>query len=166
MQPRVILNLDMSASYLIVTDSNRKVHLHTYSTKIIVIERYIFICILHVYSIMQIQALLVLQLSSSAPHGDASVTSVTEYLLTQPVLSFTVSSCVPLPAHAENEDFSGEESGEEEEEEELDSHGKDKNSASVFDSRRNTVLIELHCVHTRYVCHTYVFTWVRIWEAG
>ena len=98
------------------------------------------------------QALLILQLSTSAPLGDASVTSVTEYLLTQPILSFTVSSCEPLPARMENDEYSGEESGEEEE-----GHWKDGKSGPLFDSRRNTVLIELHCVHTRYAmmfCHT------------
>ncbi len=96
------------------------------------------------------QALLILQLFTSAPLGDASVTSVTEYLLTQPVLSFTVSRCVPLPAHAENDEYSGEESEEEEEEDrELVTNGKNKDKKSVFDSRRNTVLIDLHCVHTR-----------------
>lgn len=93
------------------------------------------------------QALLILQLFTSSPLGDASVTSVTEYLLTQPVLSFTVSRCVPLPPHAENDEYSGEESEEEEEDRELVTNGKDKKR--VFDSRRNTVLIELHCVHTR-----------------
>ena len=62
------------------------------------------------------------------------------------MLSFTVSRCVPLPAHAENDEYSGEES-EEEEEKELVTGKKERKG--VFDSRRNTVLIELHCVHTR-----------------
>lgn len=76
--------------------------------------------------------------------GDASVTSITEYLLTQPILSFTVSGAARLPASGDREDLSGEESGEEEDDTAV--------SAAVFDSRRDIVLLKLHCVHTRYVC--------------
>lgn len=90
---------------------------------------------------------MVLQLFSSSALGDASVTSVTEYLLTQPILSFTVSGCAALPANGDQEGSSEEEdSGEEGVT--LWNTGK---SNTDFDSRRNVVLIKLHCVHTRYV---------------
>lgn len=76
--------------------------------------------------------------------GDASVTSVTEYLLTQPILSFTVSSCAALQVGGDNDEFSGEESGEED-----GTYASAKKSLSSFDSRRNDVLLKLHCVHTK-----------------
>ena len=75
--------------------------------------------------------------------GDASVTSITEYLLTQPILSFNVADYAALQVYSDQEGCSGEESGEDD-----DVHrGLEKDS--VFDSRRNVVLIKLHCVHTR-----------------
>lgn len=73
---------------------------------------------------------------SSPKLGDASVTSVTEYLLTQPVLSFTVLSVSGVRTDTDNGDSS---EGESEEEE----------AVAAFDSRRNAVLLKLHCVHTR-----------------
>lgn len=75
--------------------------------------------------------------------GDASVTSVTEYLLTQPILSFTVSGAAALPANGDREDSSGEDSGEEEEREDTIL------ALTGFDSRRDVVMLKLHCVHTR-----------------
>ena len=96
---------------------------------------------------MTVQAVLVLQLFTSSSLGDASVTSVTEYLLTQPILSFTVSGCAPLPANSDQEGFSEEEDSEEESAT-LEKTGKGNGK---FDSRRNVVLLKLHCVHTRYI---------------
>ena len=80
--------------------------------------------------------------------GDASLTSVTEYILTQPILSFIVSGSAPIPANLEHKEFSGEESAEEEEDLNYASGRKD---ISDFDSKRNIVLLTLHCVHTRYM---------------
>ena len=91
---------------------------------------------------------MVLQLCTSPTKGDASVTSVTEYLLTQPVLSFTVSKSAPLSPASDQEGFSEDDSEEAEEEEEEGGNGK-KNRAD-FDSRRNIVMLKLHCVQTRY----------------
>lgn len=88
--------------------------------------------------------MLVLQLSTSSAMGDASVISVTEYLLTQPILSFTVAGAARLPPSSDREDFSGDDSEEED----------TSVSAAVFDSRRDIVLLKLHCVHTRYMCNT------------
>ena len=87
--------------------------------------------------------MLLLQLTSSPALGDASVTSVTEYLLTQPIFSFTVSGSTVVQA-------SGEDSSEEEEEEE-ETYKKE------FDSRRNVVLLKLHCVHPKYMLSCPVF---------
>lgn len=88
---------------------------------------------------------MVLQLGTNPDKGDASVTSVTEYLLTQPILSFTVSSSAPLSPASDQGGFSEEESEEEEEEED----GSKKKNRGDFDSRRNVVMLKLHCVHTR-----------------
>ena len=80
----------------------------------------------------------VLQLFHDGSLGDASVTSITEYLLTQPIYSFVVSGHTPLSSRE------GSESGDEGE-------GEDEKSPTVkeFDSRRNVVLIKLHCIQAR-----------------
>ena len=74
--------------------------------------------------------------------GQASLVSVTEYLLTQPILSFIVSG--HAPCRTTNEAGGGGESGEEGEggRGELAERGD-------LDSRLVTVLIELFCIHTR-----------------
>ena len=82
---------------------------------------------------------------SNVAQGEASFTSVTEYLLTQPIMSFVVCSCGSLPVGTDSEG----DSGEEEEEEGVEESRATKQI--VFDSRRNVALIELHCVHTRSV---------------
>ncbi len=63
--------------------------------------------------------------------------------LHQPVLSFVVSGHTPLSSL---EGDGERDSGEEEEEEDDD----DAWIAKHFDSRRNAVLIKIHCVQTRY----------------
>ena len=75
--------------------------------------------------------------------GQASLTSVTEYLLTQPILSFVVSGYTPFPTT--NGDGESGESGEEGE----GGRGERGLSPKELDSRRTTVLIKLHCIHTR-----------------
>lgn len=67
--------------------------------------------------------------------GDASISSITEYLLTQRILSFVLSGHTALPEEG------GDSTGEEEEEE-----GGDK-----FNPRRNVVLLKLHCIQSKYV---------------
>jgi enhancer of mRNA-decapping protein 4 len=90
---------------------------------------------------------LILHLFTSPAEGDASVTSVIEYLLTQPILSFNVSSSTPLPVDGDQERFSEGESDADDNE-----GGNIMKSAIDFDSRRNVVMLKLHCVHTRYHC--------------
>jgi enhancer of mRNA-decapping protein 4 len=82
--------------------------------------------------------LYILQLFHDGSLGDASVTSVTEYLLTQPIYSFVVSGHTPLSSRE------GSVSGE-------DGEGEDEKTttAGEFDSRRNIVLIKLHCIQSR-----------------
>ena len=75
--------------------------------------------------------------------GQASLTSVTEYLLTQPILSFVVSGHTPFPTT--NGDGESGESGEEGE----GGRGEGRLSPKELDSRRTTMLIKLHCIHTR-----------------
>ena len=80
------------------------------------------------------QALYVLQVFQSDGLSDASVSSVTEYLLTQPILSFVVAGHTPfLPADGESGD-----------------EGDAPVLTKDFDSRRNIVNIKLHCIHTRW----------------
>ena len=78
------------------------------------------------------------QLAMDGLMGQASLTSLTEYLLTQPILSFDISGHTPCPASNE-----GGESGEEGEGREglLEGLG--------LDYRLRTVVIKLHCVHNR-----------------
>ena len=77
--------------------------------------------------------------------GQASLTSVTEYLLTQPILSFVISERTPFPAA--NGDRESGESGEEGER--GGARGERGSLPGELDSRRTIVLIKLHCVHTR-----------------
>ena len=78
--------------------------------------------------------------------GEASLTSITEYLLTQPILSFTVSGHTPFQSP------NGEgESGEEEEEEEEERNRERGLLTKDFDSRRTAVLVKLYCIHTKSV---------------
>ena len=83
-----------------------------------------------------LQALYVFQLAMDSVMGQASLTSITEYLLTQPILSFVVSGHTPFSLTEE----SGEEGGESEEEEQTEKE---------FDNHRTAVVISLHCIHTR-----------------
>ena len=85
------------------------------------------------------QVLYILQLFHDSSLGDASFTSVTEYLLTQPIYSFVVSGHTPLSPR------DGSESGDEGEGDEEDK----KISMKDFDSRRSVVLIKLHCIQAR-----------------
>ena len=87
--------------------------------------------------------------------GDASLTSVTEYLLTQPILSFVVSGCVALPLRVVREDSEGE-SGEEEEEEEEEEMREAFVESSSFDSSTTVAMLKLHCIHTRFVMSAYI----------
>ena len=73
-------------------------------------------------------------------HGQASFTSITEYLLTQPILSFVIAGHTPCPTTNEV----GGAGGESEEEGEGGRMGREK-----LDSRLVTVLINLFCIHTR-----------------
>ena len=97
--------------------------------------------LLYVAALSCVQVLLVLQLSTSPALGDASITSVTEYLLTQPIFSFTLSGKGVAVASTEQELT------------EEDSEGEDSNNetSKEFDSRRSVVLLKLHCVHSRCI---------------
>ena len=95
----------------------------------------------YTYHFLSLQALYILQLFHDGSLGDASVTSITEYLLTQPIYSFMVSGHTPLSSRE------GSESGEEGEGEEEDKSV----SVKEFDSRRSVVLIKLHCIQARCV---------------
>ena len=128
--PHILLNLDLSASYLLAADSKRMVSSLSSSLLSLSHIRYLF---------PLLQALYVLQLFHDGSLGDASVTSITEYLLTQPIYSFVVSGHTPLSSREGS--VSGDEGDDEDE----------KTSAvGEFDSRRNIVLITLHCIQPRY----------------
>ena len=99
-----------------------------------------------------------LQLTISPALGDASVTSITEYLLTQPILSFTMVGVTRAPVSPEQGDSSEGESEEEEEE------GGGGSVAAGFDSRRNAVLLKLHCVSYQVCCCLLLFVVVIVVE--
>lgn len=78
-------------------------------------------------------ALYIFQLLQDGEEGNASFVSLTEYPLTQPILSFVILGCKPLPIEGESED-------------ELDTSSM---AVTKFDSRRSGVLLNLHCVQTK-----------------
>lgn len=95
--------------------------------------------------VCNVQVFLILQLSTDLALGDASITSVTEYLLTQPILSFVVCGCAAIPERVERDDSEGDSAGEEEDEVAATT------KTGIFDSSRNVAIIKLHCVHTKQV---------------
>ena len=90
------------------------------------------------------QTLYVFQLVMDGLGGQASFTSITEYLLTQPVLSFVIAGHAPCPST--NEVTGGGESGEEGEGERAE-----LSERANRDSRLVAVHIKLFCIHTRYI---------------
>ena len=85
------------------------------------------------------QVIYILQLFQEGSLGDSSVISVTEYLLTQPILSLVFSGHTPFP-------LPNGESGDDGE------VGEEVAVQRDFDGRRNIVLIKLHCIQSRSVC--------------
>ena len=92
------------------------------------------------------QTLYVFQLAMDGLSGQASLTSITEYLLTQPILSFVVAGHTPCPTTGE---VGGGGAGESEEEEEGNGERVEPGERGKWDSRLVTVLIKLFCIHTR-----------------
>ena len=80
----------------------------------------------------------ILQLYQEGSLGDSSVISVTECLLTQPILSLVFSGHTPFP-------LPNGESGDDGE------VGEEVAVQRDFDGRRNIVLIKLHCIQSRSV---------------
>ena len=83
--------------------------------------------------------LYILPLYQESNIGDASFTSITEYLLTQPILSYVISGHnpvrqVPLDS-SEDDDDDGEGEG---------------SMVEVFNPQRSTVMLQLHCIQTKY----------------
>ena len=108
-----------------------------------------------------IQTLYVFQLVMDGLSGQASLTSVTEYLLTQPILSFVIAGHAPCPTTGEvgGGGGGGGESGEEGE-----GGRTELAERAAMDSRLVTVLIKLFCVHTR--CATVVIMYSRTSDNG
>ena len=84
------------------------------------------------------QVIYILQLFQEGSLGDSSVISVTECLLTQPILSLVFSGHTPFP-------LPNGESGDDGE------VGEEVAVQRDFDGRRNIVLIKLHCIQSRSV---------------
>ena len=80
----------------------------------------------------------ILQLYQEGSLGDSSVISVTECLLTQPILSLVFSGHTPFP-------LPNGESGDDGE------VGEEVAVQRDLDGRRNIVLIKLHCIQSRSV---------------
>ena len=88
---------------------------------------------------LYVQVIYLLQLYQEGSLGDASVTSVTEYLLTQPILSMVFSGHTPFPPPNGESGDDGE-------------VGEEVTVQRDFDGRRKSVLIKLHCIQSRSVC--------------
>ena len=84
---------------------------------------------------MCLQVLYILPIYQESTIGDASFSSITEYLLTQPILSFVMSGHTLIRDNENSED---------EEESEI--------NWEEFDPRRSFVLLRIHCIQSRYVC--------------
>lgn len=70
--------------------------------------------------------------------GDASFTSITEYVLTQSILSFVISGCNPVR-------FTPIDSSDDEEDED---EGAGLGQIA-FNPKRSAVMIHLHCIQTK-----------------
>lgn len=88
---------------------------------------------------LYVQVIYLLQLYQEGSLGDASVTSLTEYLLTQPILSLVFSGHTPFPPPNGESGDDGE-------------VGEEVMVQRDFDGRRKSVLIKLHCIQSRSVC--------------
>lgn len=88
---------------------------------------------------LYVQVIYLLQLYQEGSLGDASVTSLTEYLLTQPILSLVFSGHTPFPPPNGESGDDGE-------------VGEEVTVQRDFDGRRKSVLIKLHCIQSRSVC--------------
>ena len=134
-KPHLLMTLDHSAQYLIAADARRMVSRQDPFNNILTcISSFLLLSSPPPSS----QVLYILQFYQEGSLGDASVTSITEYLLTQPILSFVFSGHTPfLPPGGESGD---------------DGEGEDEAGVQrEFDSRRNIVLIKLHCIQSRFV---------------
>ena len=138
----MMLNLDLSASYLVAADSKRMVSSLfppslslSLSHSLSLHSRFLLVCFCLHMSVPFLQALYILQLFQDGSLGDASVTSITEYLLTQPIYNLVVSGHTPRLSREKGEEWEGEE--------------KSK-TIGEFDSRQDMVLIKLHCIQSRY----------------
>ena len=92
---------------------------------------------------LYMQVIYLLQLYQEGSLGDASVTSLTEYLLTQPILSLVFSGHTPFPPPNGESGDDGE-------------VGEEVTVQRDFDGRRKSVLIKLHCIQSRSVCLLHV----------
>lgn len=128
----LVVNLDPSACYCIAADTRRKVRRVLHHTGAP-----------HTQSPSPRpappQALYVLQLQRDALMGQASFTSLREYVLSQPVLSFVPAGPV-LPMGGGAEEDLG--LGEVPEDTLVPREGS-------FDCRRDVVMIRLYCIQTR-----------------
>ena len=77
-----------------------------------------------------------LQLHQDALNGVASFSSITEYLLTQPILSFVLSG--QTPSNSIDDALST-------------SDTDDSDDDEQFNPKRNSVTLKLHCIQTRYM---------------
>ncbi|XP_065915846.1 enhancer of mRNA-decapping protein 4-like [Dysidea avara] len=84
--------------------------------------------------------LYVLQLYQDPELGQASFTSITDHLLTQSIISFVITGPVQpyLDDVSSNSDIS-------------DEDDDDMDAMEKFDTRKNTVMIKLHCIQTKSV---------------
>ena len=82
----------------------------------------------------------IIPINQEAAIGDASFSSVTEYLLTQPILKFVISGR-PLPSRPQDE---SEDDDDEDDRKEI--KGAEEKE---LNPRRDVALIKLHCMQTK-----------------
>ena len=80
--------------------------------------------------------------------GLASFTSIREYILTQPIISFVLAKSMIVQGQQE-EVFGMDDN--------MDPQVVPASTGKMFDSRRDTVQIQLYCVQTKYVCHSFTY---------
>ena len=88
----------------------------------------------------------IIPVNQKAAIGDASFSSVTEYLLTQPIFKFVISGC-PRPYRPQEEN-------EEDDDEEDDRKEIKPADEKEMDPRRVTAMIKLHCMHAKSAIST------------
>ena len=136
-QPKMLLGLDLSASYLFVADTSRAVCVGGF----VVAFLFYMYCISSLVLHLLLKVFYIIPVNQEAAIGDASFSSVTEYLLTQPIFKFVISGR-PRPYRPQEEN-------EEDDDEEDDRKEIKPADEKEMDARKVIAMIKLHCMHPK-----------------